>query len=371
MLPRGTVMAFFSWFRRRRNVAGDGGPASPDPAGRQQAWSANQISDLLQVARPLVSAPRVRALDEAFRRSDGDTLRRELAFLLDKAVQYLGPEHTDTATVLEQLGRCGRDPAETAKHLVPCLAIRTRALGPSHPDTARAQYFLGFSYQNLRQYDRAIPLLEQSLGTIDAGGPAASYWLPQVLSSLGISYGQTQQFEKAERAGLRCLEWAETTAEKDPAHVEAALTNLGTLYGQYGHLDRAEACLSRAADLVQNDPGLRWESLAGALQALAAALAQAGQRDRAEAVYLRFARICMAHSTIPPPRPWAGESGGMMTLMLQLAGCPEDVRKRVAANEDLMTSHMLKMLRPGTQEEKKEDPPKGRAEPTAEPDPGS
>jgi tetratricopeptide (TPR) repeat protein len=337
---------------------------------QQQESSSNQIPTLLQVASRLVEAPHVRALEEAFRKNDGDSLKRELAILLERACQALGPEHTDTATVLEQLGRCGRDPAETAKHLEPCLAIRTRELGPSHPDTVRAQHFLGFCYQNLQQHDRAIPLLERSLDCIDAAGQGGYYWLPQVLGSLGISYRHMQRFEKAERTYLRCLELAQAGAAKAPANLAAALTNLGNFYAQLGRLEQAEAYLSRGADLLQGNPGLAWEPLARALHALAGALAEAGHRERAEAVYSRCVRLCMLHGTIPPARPWPGESGGLLTTMLKVAGCPDDLREQVAARETLMASHMLSVLGLGLQPEKKVDPPKGQAEPNAPPDRG-
>jgi tetratricopeptide (TPR) repeat protein len=325
---------------------------------------------LLQVARRLVKAPQVRALEEAFRNSDGDSLRRELASLLDRASQVFGPQHADTATVLEQLGRCGRDPAETAKYLEPCLAIRTRELGSSHPDTVRTQHLLGSCYQNLQQHDRAIPLLEGSLDCIDAAGQSNYYWLPQVLGSLGISYRHMQQFEKAERTYLRCLELAEAGAAKAPANLEAALTNLGNLYAHVGRLDQAEACLSRGADLLQGNPRLQWEPLARALHALAAALAGAGQMERAEAVYLRCARLCMLHSTIPPARPWPGESGGFLATTLKAAGCPDDLRGQVAANENLMASYMLKALGLGNQGGKEIEPPKDQVDPGAAPDRG-
>jgi tetratricopeptide (TPR) repeat protein len=357
-------MKFFSWFRRASDGAREVALPSPNPASElpPPEWSANQIPSLLQVARRLVEAPRVQALEEAFDKGDGDSLRRELAALLDRATRVRGPEHADTATVLEQLGRCGRDPAETAQHLEPCLAIRTRTLGPAHSDSVRVQHFLGFCYQNLQQYDRAIPLLERSLEAIDAAGQGSYYWLPQVLGSLGISYRHTQQFEKAERTYLRCLKMAEDRAGKNPANLATALINLGTLYTQLGRHDQAEACLSRGADLLPGNPGLPWEPVAHTLHALAAALAGAGQAERAEGVYLRCARLCMQQGTIPPARPWPS-SGGLLATALQVAGCPEEVRRQVAANEDLMMAHLLKGLGRAGSPGEGGDPPHKPAEP--------
>jgi hypothetical protein len=226
------------------------------------------------------------------------------------------------------------------------------------------------SYQNLQQYDRAIPLLERSLDGIDAAGQRGYYWLPQVLASLGISYRQLQQFEKAERTYLRCLELAEAFAANAPANLTAALTNLGSLYVQVGRLEEAEACLARGSDLLQGNPRLPWEPLARVLRALAATLAEAGLMERAEAVYLRCAQLCMLHSTIPPVRPWSGESGGLLATMLGAAGCPDELKGQVAARENFMASHLLKVLGLGSQPRQGGTVPKEQAEPNAPPDSG-
>jgi tetratricopeptide (TPR) repeat protein len=292
-----------------------------------------------------VGTQQARTLQDAFDRDDKEFLRRELAALLETASRNLGRDHLDTATVMEQLGRCGRDPAETASHLESCLAIRTRLLGPSHPDTVRVQHFLGLCYQHLQQYDRAIPLLERSVESITAAGQSGYYWLVQVLASLAISYGRTQQFEKAERTHLQCLELAE--ANQSTVDVVAALANLGGIYIRAGRLDRAEACLPRGVDLLQRNGALPWMPFANVLLGLAAALAEGGQPERAEAAYTQFVRLCALHATIPPERPWQGRHGGMLSTLMKAAGAPDELVERERVKENLMTEAMMKVFLPG------------------------
>jgi tetratricopeptide (TPR) repeat protein len=340
-------MNLFSWFRRAGR-ARDADPHRPQHApeadDRLADWGANPFTSLLEVAGRLVSTDEVRALDLAHRTHDGDSLRRELTRLLERSSRAFGPDHACTAIVLEQLARSGRNPAESASNFERCLAIRTRALGELHPDTVRAKHTLGFCFQTLGQYDRAIPLLEESLERIDAAGQSRYFWLPQVLSSLGISYRQTRQFEKAEHIQRRALELAEATAAQNPGNLVAALGNLGNLYAQLGRLDRAEECFSRGAAMLLSHAELEWKPLASLLHGLSGTLAGAGEADRAEAVYLQFARLCMAHTTIPLPRPWPSDSGGFLATALKAAGAPEDITKPVALSENVLASEISKLF---------------------------
>jgi tetratricopeptide (TPR) repeat protein len=299
----------------------------------------------LLVARRLLGAQQADILQDVFEKENKELLRRELTTLLETAARKLGPDHLDTATVMEQLGRAGRDPGETAKHLEPCLTIRALMLGPSHPDTVRVQHFLGLCYQHLQQYDRAIPLLERSVESITAAGQRGYYWLGQVLTSLAISYGHTQQFDKAESLHLQSLEVAE--ASQSTIDVVSTLANLGGLYIRARRLEKAEACLSRGLGLLQRNPGLPWMPFANVLLGLASALAEAGQAERAEAMYVQCVRLCCLHFTTPPGRPWQGRHGGIMSTLMKAAGAPDDLVEREMVKENLITEVMMGVFFPG------------------------
>jgi tetratricopeptide (TPR) repeat protein len=343
-------MGLLSWFRGGK---GKQAPAQP-PAPRSDA---NQVPDLLEVAGKLLATPQVRAFEEAFASDDRDFLRRELTALAEKAARTFGPEHPDTATVLEQLGLVGRDPAESVRSLEPCLAARTRTLGEAHPDTIRAQHILGFCYNALGQHDKAIPLLEHSLALVDAAGKERYWWLPQILFGLASSYRQTNQLDRAEAIFHRCVRMAEAFAEQDPGNLVVAVTNLANFYGHAKRFDEAEASLDRAAGLLARKEELPWKPVAGLLLALAEAHAVAGQKDRAEAVYLKCVRLCSSRGTLPPPRPWPHAPAGVLTTMMQAGGAPAEAVAQVAAKESAMLDLMQKALFPGRRSGPEEKPP--------------
>jgi tetratricopeptide (TPR) repeat protein len=78
----------------------------------------------------------------------------------------LGPEHTDTATSLNNLALLYKNQGkyEQAEPLIKrALAIRERVLGPDHPDTAISLHWLAYIYSNQGKYEQSELLYQRTL----------------------------------------------------------------------------------------------------------------------------------------------------------------------------------------------------------------
>ena len=87
----------------------------------------------------------------------------------------LGPEHPDTATSLNNLAglyRAMGDYAQAEPLYQRALAIREKALGPEHPDTATSLNNLAGLYEGTGAYAQAEPLFKRALAIVEkALGP--------------------------------------------------------------------------------------------------------------------------------------------------------------------------------------------------------
>jgi tetratricopeptide (TPR) repeat protein len=82
------------------------------------------------------------------------------------AKHTLGPEQSETADAMDNLGRLYQNIGEYEKAeplLQEALRIRQKVLGSEKPDTAQSLNRLGVLYQNIGEYARAAPLLREAL----------------------------------------------------------------------------------------------------------------------------------------------------------------------------------------------------------------
>jgi tetratricopeptide (TPR) repeat protein len=85
---------------------------------------------------------------------------------LDLAPRVFGPQHLDTATILNKLAemfsRMGQY-AEAEPLYQRGLKIRESKLGPNHPEVAESLNLLALVYKEMGQYAQAEPLYQRSL----------------------------------------------------------------------------------------------------------------------------------------------------------------------------------------------------------------
>ena len=122
--------------------------------------TAQSQADLKEAAASIKLAER---LVNAGNYNDALPIQERTLAIREKA---LGPEHPDTASAINNLAKIYQAMGNYAKALPleeRTLAIREKALGPEHPDTAEAINNLAQIYQAMGNYAKALPLEERAL----------------------------------------------------------------------------------------------------------------------------------------------------------------------------------------------------------------
>ena len=178
----------------------------------------------------------------------------------------LGPEHPDTATSLNNLAVLLQDQGDlaAARPLYErALAIGEKALGPEHPDTATSLNNLALLLQEQGDlaaarplYERALAIREKALGPEHPDTSRARWYLARVLSASGYAREalQLQEVLAAEE------EAAETKREGKPGKATASALHAVAWYALFAReftralsvADRAHALLPDNLDVETN-----------------------------------------------------------------------------------------------------------------------
>ena len=169
----------------------------------------------------------------------------------------LGPDHPSTAIRLNNLATTYLD-LEQADKALPlqqrALEITEATLGPDHPSTAIRLNNLATAYRHLGQADKALPLQERDLNITEATlGPDHPY-AAITLMNLAITYRHLGQADKALPLQQRALEITEATLGPDHPQTATALTNLATTYIDLGQVDKALPLQQRAVEITEATP---------------------------------------------------------------------------------------------------------------------
>jgi CHAT domain-containing protein/Flp pilus assembly protein TadD len=167
--------------------------------------------------------------------------------LLKRAValreRALGNEHIDTAHSIFVLARAHQmmgDDAIAEPLYLRALAVREKVLGEYHVDTGKTLNNLANVYGNLNQYDRAESLLKRALSIWEKTLGAEHYYTATTLNNLGQLYMLTGDYVEAEPAFLRSLAIYEKSPgieSDDAANVIASLAWLYSLTGAYAQAE--------------------------------------------------------------------------------------------------------------------------------------
>jgi tetratricopeptide (TPR) repeat protein len=170
-------------------------------------------------------------------------------------------------------------------------AILTSALGPDHPDVAKALNNLAVMYMELGRYAEAEPLLTRALRVreIEFGNDHPN--VAANLYNLGIVNMEQARYAEAESFHKRALEIRERAFEPNSDEVVWSLTGLGVLYGHQGRYAESEALLDRTLVIREGTLGPDHPDVAMSLLHLANVHAESGRSVDAEALYLRALAI--------------------------------------------------------------------------------
>jgi tetratricopeptide (TPR) repeat protein len=218
----------------------------------------------------------------------------EAEALLKKALtlreQLLGPDHSDTAGVLNNLAsvywRQGK--LELAELLyLRALDIREKQLGTNHLDTAAVLSNLSLLYWQQKEYERAEPLAERALFIREQQLEVNYHDIAISMNNLANLYDDEGKYEQAERFYLQALTiWEQRSGIEHP-NTAQVLNNLAEFYQKQQQYERAESFYQRALAIFEQQLGAEHPNTAYPLHGLAELYRLQGKPQQAEYFYQR------------------------------------------------------------------------------------
>jgi len=264
-------------------------------------------------------------LDRAGRYFHGRAAHSQAAQLFRDALaireKTLGPEHSDTATSLNNLADLLRDQGDFAGARPlheRALAIRERALGSEHPDTATSLNNLAILLKAEGDFAGALPLYQRALAIREK---VLGLEHPDTATSLNNLANLLR--DQGDFAGARSLhERALAIREKalGPEHSDTAtsLNNLAVILKAQGDFAQARPLFERALSIYERALGLEHPAVALSLNQLAFLLQAQG--DFAGAQPLCERALAIREKALGPEHPATARSLNNLANLLKARG---------------------------------------------------
>jgi tetratricopeptide (TPR) repeat protein len=202
-----------------------------------------------------------------------------------------GPDHPETAIVLNNLGRVAQARGERAKaHALFERAIRIweSALGPDHPNVANGLANLGALCCERKRYREAEQAYRRALEISEHASNDLS--IARDLNNLGTLYCLTRRDPEAEPLLVRALQIQRDQSPSSPVMAKI-LGNLAKIRMQSGAPEDAERLYREALSVWDASPDNRNPELLPAVEGLTALLKKSGRYAEAEKLDLRAMTI--------------------------------------------------------------------------------
>jgi non-specific serine/threonine protein kinase/serine/threonine-protein kinase len=159
---------------------------------------------------------------------------------------------------------------------------------------------LGGAYEQLALYDRAMPLLEESLELRDQHMDPRHPELSMAHFLMGVVLAEQSRYREAVPYYERAIELCEASDWDKQGAIVSPLRSLGNAHRILGDLESAETVLRRAVEIAQDHPGEDSPLYAMTLDNLASTLLTQHRLDEAEETYLQALAIHRARN----PKGW-------------------------------------------------------------------
>jgi len=220
---------------------------------------------------------------------------------VEMAKRVRGPEHSETADALNNLGllfKKTRDYAKAEPLYREALQIRHKVLGSEHLDTATSLNNLGLLYKDMGEYAKAEPLLQEALRiyqqVLGKDHPSTA----MSLDNLASLYRVMGEFAKAEPLLQEALRIRQKTLGSEHPDTAVSLNNLGELYETMGEYAKAEPLYQEAIQIWQKILGSEHPDTATGLNNLALLYQAMGEYAKAEPLLQETLRI--RHKVLGP-----------------------------------------------------------------------
>ena len=201
--------------------------------------------------------------------------------------KVLGPEHPDTATSLNNLAELYQDMGEYAKAeplLQEALRIRQKVLGSEHPDTATSLNNLAELYRVFGEYAKAEPLYQEGLRIRQKVFGPENPDTTISLNNLALLYQNMGEYAKAEPLYQEALRIRQKVFGPEHADTALSLNNLAFLYQAMHEYAKAEPLYREALGIRQKVLGPEHTYTASSLDNLAFCEFDLGRIDEATAL---------------------------------------------------------------------------------------
>ena len=181
---------------------------------------------------------------------------------------------------------------ETAEQLCArALTIVEKALGPDHPDVARALNNLAVLYMELGRHAEAEPLLTRALAVRERELGSDHRSVALTLHNLGLASMELARYAQAESLHARALAIRRKIFAPDHSEVVWSTIALGVLYRKEGRYAEAESLLASVLAIREESLGPDHPDVAMSLMHVAEVLADSGRSAEAERLFVRALAI--------------------------------------------------------------------------------
>jgi tetratricopeptide (TPR) repeat protein len=276
---------------------------SSRPSDEALAISLNQVAIFLNVNS---------------RHAGAEPLCRRALAIREKA---LGTEHSDTAASVNNLAELLRakgdhDGAEPLHRRA--LEIWEKVLGPEHPNTGTSLHNLAMVLEAKGDYDAAEPLCRRALEISEKVlGPEHPDTAGSVMN-LAMLLRAKGDYDAAEPLCRRALEIWEKVLGPEHPNTALSLNNLAALLYAKGDYDGAEALSRRALEISEKALGPQHPNTGTSLNTLAMVLKAKEDYDGAERLYRKA--LAISEKVLGPEHPNTALSLNNLAALLYAKG---------------------------------------------------
>jgi tetratricopeptide (TPR) repeat protein len=245
--------------------------------------------------------------------------------LLERALaireKALGPEHPDTATSLNNFARLLKEQGDlaAARPLVErALAIREKALGPEHPDTATSLNDLALLLKEQGNLAAARPLNERALAIYEkALGPEHPYTATSLNNFALLLRGQGD-LAAARPLFERALAIRKKELGPEHPYTATSLNNFALLLRDQGDLAAVRPLFERALAIHEKALGPEHPRTAASLNNLASLMRHQGDLVAARPLFERA--LAIREKALGPEHPDTNRSRCDLARLLMTSG---------------------------------------------------
>jgi tetratricopeptide (TPR) repeat protein/CHAT domain-containing protein len=205
--------------------------------------------------------------------------------VLDIRERFLGSDHKDVASAINQLARLYYQMGQYGKAeqlYERAMDIRRKVLGEEHPDFAESLDNAAELYQDIGQYTKAERLYQRAreMRKKALGERHPAY--ATSLDNLAALYTATGRYKQAEALAAEAMEIRRTALGEQHADYGRSLNHLGLIYGSLGRFEKAKDLLVRAREVIKAALGEEHPDYALSLSSLGGLYRDLGQYETAE-----------------------------------------------------------------------------------------